>query len=293
MTDNVFVLCSSNSNRDYLLDAIEVIGRPRGHIMHFRYRKKWVDNDLWEHLPTKGQTDQTSSIDSKVLLVSVHQQEISPDHQVEWKYAYPIRFGKIKEYYRTGNDSNDIGYFYFEVQDYCASADGNYDEKRLTATSNEILKNMFMADGSRVFAATRQLSTILPASEATISDDSSFQSTAGRFNSEHFQSVNGAKKYFPVFVKVNPINSAELSSYDRSLRQRSYRLLESHDYIIETDIYLNDIPGNDSAIKLQCPESQFIYPHSTTKIIASPYDEIIWRIIPSKVSNDISTAIQI
>jgi len=48
----------------------------------------------------------------------VFQQEIS--NQLEWQYVHPIRFGQLKECYRTGEGDNDIAHFYFEAQKYCS-----------------------------------------------------------------------------------------------------------------------------------------------------------------------------
>src|SRR5690349_8252249 len=96
MKNNTIILCASNATREYLIDVLESIGRPRGDTMHFRYRKTWVDEKLWKTLPLKT-SKSTAPKENHLALIAFVYQESEKNKENNWKYVYPLRFGKISE----------------------------------------------------------------------------------------------------------------------------------------------------------------------------------------------------
>jgi hypothetical protein len=101
MADDLILLSSSNSTKEYMLDVLEEIGRPRKSIMYCRYRQKWVDPDLWNLLPEEKDRQASDLVGYPILALYVYQ-EILQGSIYEWQFLYPVRFGKLKECYKTG-----------------------------------------------------------------------------------------------------------------------------------------------------------------------------------------------
>lgn len=284
-------MCSSNATREYLFDVIESVGRSRGHIMHFRYNKRWVDSSLWQILPLKISNSTTPSEKYSALIVFVYQ-EINRSNKYIWKYAYPIRFGKIIEWYKTGDGENDVAYFYFETQNYCSFSNPPKETNNLSDFSNEVIQKLKRQDGWE-FAALRELSSISEVNRAAIPDISAFQTTVGQLSLSHFQSPDKKTKYFPVYVKTTEVKPATKLVYNDDLNRNSIELTEGGNYTIEASIYLSEAPGNGSKIELTTSSTYFENPSINTEVVGSRYDEYTWQLIPSKLKNDIMIPIRI
>lgn len=111
-------LVSSSANREYVADVLEVLGSPRGLVHHFRYRKQWVDDKLWNCLPkAAGQLPQDLR-DLTVVVVYLFQEQSAG----EWAPTgyVPVRCGRLVEGFQDGN----VAHFYFAVTDYVMQANG-------------------------------------------------------------------------------------------------------------------------------------------------------------------------
>ena len=292
MASETVLLCSSNSNKEYLLDILECIGRPRGNIMHFRYAKKYVNQDLWDKLPIKSEKGQNPLLGVPVLTVFVYQEGLE-GKPPEWRHLYPIRLGRMRECHKTGNNEHDLAYFYFELEGYCELGEGDEEERNLLSFNQENMRRLVQANGSRSFASIRQSPIDLSTNAHVLSDDSTFQSTVGRFNMDHFRSLDAQVRYFPVFLRIQGIHPANLLEYDPILRQRSYELTEGNNYAVEANIFLRESPGRASTISFICPAAQFVGQSTSIEAVAARYDEFVWRLIPSKVSSNVTTLVRI
>ena len=273
-----------------MLDVIEAIGRPRGSVMYYRYRRKWVDPELWRKLPLETDQDRSALLGFNVLTIFVYQ-EIVKGHDAEWRYLYPVRFGMIKECYKTGDGPYDVAYFYFEVQDYCSLDTAGTEIEDLAAFNQAVMNSMYGSDSAnRCFAALRQP---LPVRASTASDASAFQNSAGRFRLEHFKSADGSTQYFPVFTLVGGINGASSVKYDQCLRKSYYELTEGKSYVIESRVFLKKPPATSSTIELSTDERQFVNLSKMVETIASPYDQLSWMVVPARVAKDVHALIEI
>ncbi|MEE3719688.1 hypothetical protein V2H45_23380 [Tumidithrix elongata RA019] len=117
------ILVSSNYKKEYISDIVEVIGVPNSFIVHFRYRKKWVNSSLWDKLPVKEKLKNGDEIQRlneiksrKILIVFLCQ-----DDKDNWLSSYPVRFATIDKCYVTGRSDHDIAHFYLYVDSYCSA----------------------------------------------------------------------------------------------------------------------------------------------------------------------------
>ncbi len=142
--DEYLYLISSNATKEYILDILETLSSPFGTVHHFRYQLKWLDKDLRDKIPKKGEwrkkefRDRIPMIGKKgnneleniKLVVCYLYQEIKRD-QWQWIDIYPIRAGVLMDAYKIGDDDDDVAHFYFKVDNYVS-----YDKQDFT----EILK---------------------------------------------------------------------------------------------------------------------------------------------------------
>jgi len=103
--DNQTIFLFSSCQRDlYKSDIYNALAYPSGYIMHFRYRKKWVDEQLW---------DATSwNLEGKdALVIAVLAGE---DNNPKF---FPIREGRLIKILKEG----DTLHIYFELTPYWAN----------------------------------------------------------------------------------------------------------------------------------------------------------------------------
>jgi len=289
MGNEFVILGSSNYTKEYLLDVIEAIGRPRGHIMHFRYGKEWVDSELWAQIPPKNGTKNSPLLGSAVLITYIFQTTDKVSQNIKWDSVYPIRFGKLIDLYKTGDGLYDIAYFYFELLDYCFVEKNPVDDEKLLSSINKEIISTLNTHSDRgsdhCFAAIKQLETV-KITEAT--DDSAFHNTAGRLRFEHFESPDRSIQYYPVFVQVHDVRSPR-KEFVWSLEKQYCEFTEGFNYDLSINTFLRKTPPTKISLEIKCPERQFIFPTAITEYLESRYDEFSWRIVPAKVQKDTFT----
>lgn len=93
--NNSIYLFSSSIRYLYKLDVYNVLSYPDGFVMHFRYRKKWVNNKVWNSNNLEGK---------EVLVIAL----VFLENELEF---FPIRRAKL---IRTEKDG-DVLHVYFEL----------------------------------------------------------------------------------------------------------------------------------------------------------------------------------
>lgn len=99
---------SSDSRELYKADIYRALALPRGHILHFRYKKKYVDSNL--------SNSPDSLKDKEVAIFFMHGNSLEENASFQ-SSLFPIRKGTITE----SNYSDDTGVFhvYFSLGDFC------------------------------------------------------------------------------------------------------------------------------------------------------------------------------
>ena len=278
----MLVLCSSNWERAYVTDVLEVLAVPRGSVMHFRYLRKHVDPSLWDQLPLAKQA--TSPMEGQRLLIVYVCQREDRSGKKSWEAAYPVRLGILRECYKTGNAPHDLAFFYFDVQSYCAISD-------LACCRAEILDDMKApnSDGDRFFAAVRPVAST---GEVDAEDRSAFLSTVQGFDLRHFTSRDGSVSYLPAFLSIHT-QGGRRTGYDGPMQQCFWELTEGETCRLDAILWLPKSPGPESVAVLKCNRDRFTTPELVSKAVASTYDEFVWGIAPAQVSTDTCTVISV
>ena len=103
------VLFSSNSRPEYMQDNLRILAYPSGHIMHYRYRSKWVDQKLLNDLMNNNKRKQLQG--KEVLIITIGNSRSSSE-KASWEF-YPIRKGKIVDIH----EKNGVVHVYFQLSD--------------------------------------------------------------------------------------------------------------------------------------------------------------------------------
>jgi hypothetical protein len=277
------LLLGSNYKREYISDIVEALGAPDGFVIHFRYRKQWVQPLLWDDLPLKGRYSEAGER-AKLSKISTLRTLIiflfcEPDRS--WQHAYPIRFAKISECYKTGDDPSDIAHFYLSISNYCV------------VKSECLLQEL--TDLNRIdkkyFVARRPA---LPKQTVESSDDNSesaFHQLIHSLDPLHFAAIEDRTQYFPIFHFVYGFREAmskEIQKYCNG-----YKLIEGKEYILETSIrfFSDRHPATGSSIKLLCYEKRFENKQELQMPVTTYYDEFAWRLVPSAVVDNRTTTV--
>src|SRR5208283_2121835 len=88
-TTNNLILFSSDSRHLYRNDVYNILAYPSGFVIQFRYRKKWIPNDIWNSKELKGKN---------VIVTAVVKHE---NGEIEF---IPLRKGKILNTYKFAED---------------------------------------------------------------------------------------------------------------------------------------------------------------------------------------------
>jgi hypothetical protein len=110
------LLVSSNAEKKYVLDAIEVIALPRMSVQHFRYQLKWIDPALVAALPTRDAAQNGTVMRGPVMTAYLYQ-EVN-EGKWEWIALYPTRKATLVDAYKTGSQPEDVAHFYFRLEDH-------------------------------------------------------------------------------------------------------------------------------------------------------------------------------
>ena len=122
MNRECLYLVSSSSSREYVLDCLEALALPRGMILHFRYRLKYIDESLRTTLPEGPAKLPTALEELPIVVVYLFQTQSlglwKPAETMGAGGPYlPLRSGKLVSAFRDG----EIAHFFFEVADYIKS----------------------------------------------------------------------------------------------------------------------------------------------------------------------------
>jgi len=110
-------LVSSSANREYVVDCLEALALPRGLVQHFRYRRPYVDEALWNGLPDEPGRTPDELADCPVVVLYLFQEQSSGAWRTSSPYL-PVRCGRLVEAFRDGK----VAHFYFTVTDYIMQA---------------------------------------------------------------------------------------------------------------------------------------------------------------------------
>jgi hypothetical protein len=119
MPGKCLFLVSSSANREYVLDCLEALALPRGIIQHFRYRSKYVDEQLWDSLKSESEQLETSLRGLPIVVVYLFQTQTAG----QWNPAstmgpggpyLPLRNGRLIHAFKDGG----IAHFFFELTGY-------------------------------------------------------------------------------------------------------------------------------------------------------------------------------
>src|SRR5947209_8112604 len=119
MAKRCLYLVSSSASREYVADCLEALALPRGMIMHFRYRLRYLDDEVVNALPEEGENLGPDLQNLSVVVVYVCQTQTAgiwaPIQAEERGGSYlPLRCGRLVNAFKDGV----IAHFFFEVTGY-------------------------------------------------------------------------------------------------------------------------------------------------------------------------------
>ena len=132
MPKRCLYLVSSSASREYVADCLEALALPRGMIMHFRYRLRYVDDDVVNGLPEEGAKLGPDLHNLSVVVVYVCQTQTAgiwaPIEAEDRGGSYlPLRCGRLVHAFKDGV----IAHFFFEVTGYVKEDDESSNRKLL------------------------------------------------------------------------------------------------------------------------------------------------------------------
>lgn len=134
-------LISSNAQAEYLRDIIEVMGTPAGMIHHFRYKLKYLSPAVRNLLLLRDHAGKNHLSNIRVVVLYLRQEQDSSG-EYRWIGLLPIRAGRLRECYRTGDSENATAHFHFEVDE----------SLRLINADPQPLKELFGDQYGKAFA---------------------------------------------------------------------------------------------------------------------------------------------
>jgi hypothetical protein len=289
-------LFSSNGQKEYILDVLETIALPRGAIQHFRYQLKYVDPKLVSEIPHKGGPVVGGLPESEVVVFYLYQKE-NVEREREWKSIYPVRRGKLVEWYKTGETEHDIAHFYFEVSDYFdyredSKIDRETEKAKSLAVDHSLKRQSYVCSASQL-----DFPVFNPAE-----DESAFHGLVTSFKIEDFKPplCDSPVQYYPVFCFIRSLRESEgvasdLSmSYDQPVRKSYYELKEQNRYVFELSYNIPwKTPGKGSEITLRCPAEHFVSLTLDRLMVGSRYDEESWPLVTRRIQTDLWSAIEV
>jgi hypothetical protein len=284
-------LVSSSSSREYVADCLEALALPRGMIHHFRYRGRWIDEEICSELkPEPGRLpDKLKDID--VVVVYLYQEQSGGSWKVEEGAYLPLRCGRLVEAYLDG----EVAHFYFEVGDYVRSAEGDLSARKLLNDNVKFIRK----SGERSYA---HLATGVAISAGVDNDASAFQGFVdrayipGEWRTRSLGSAPMDVTYDVVFMRVDGVFRERGETLERlPVRARrltgnpfgEYELESGATYHIKVITYLRDLlpallPGQGRARLKLIFDPEVLKPAGVTSFaISSAYDLHYWSVLAS------------
>lgn len=307
MANNCLYLVSSSANREYVVDCVEALALPRGMILHFRYRLKYLDDDLRASLLPEGGELPRSLRNLPVVVVYLYQVQTvgvwKPGDTMGPGGPYlPLRCGRLINAFRDGG----IAHFFFELSGYVRPT--------YRGKSTRVLLNKQVA-----FSVSNRKEAAV--SYAHVSRDLDFD-TPEASDTVGFQSIVD-KAYLPGEWRTRSLGSAPLDvTYDivflrvaRFLRERNGRLGEivpvprivGGNVIAEYQLEIGEtyhirlathmsarlpaaLPGQGQAKLRLVYDSDFIRPIGPTSLrLSSLYDLEYWSFTVGTIKSQRST----
>lgn len=278
-------LLSSNAKAEYIHDIVEVVATPKGTIHHFRYRLRYIDPALKKLIPDHGQPLAKDIQNVEVVVLYLNQNEITAG-QYTWNALLPIRAGRLKQCYKTGQDENSSGHFFFEVEDHLLQSN-DFLQKIKTIFD----RSFHSAYAFLTFDDTTSLATKQPANalfeiqcEGLKGVGLTFQShdTTVEYQPPLMILIEGIYKkgWFKTSKLVRP-------SYDLIAPQSFYKLREAKTYYYRFRTYSWDYK-KPYDITLNVPKELFCTPEKYPLAINSSYDSQCWQLTPAFITQNTS-----
>jgi hypothetical protein len=310
MPKNCLYLVSSSANREYVLDCVEALALPRGMILHFRYRFKYVDEKLRASLPSEGGTLPAALRNLPVVVVYLYQVQTigvwKPGDTMGPGGPYlPLRCGRLINAFKDG----EIAHFFFELTGYVKP---KYRRRSTRVSLNEKIK-FRVARGKAAPVSYAHFSHDLGFEGERASDEVAFQSIVddaylpGEWRTRSLGSAPLDVTYEVVFLRVAGLfqertaGLAEVAPVLRIVRGNSFAEYEFEadtTYHIKLVTHLSAripaaIPGKGRAMLRLAFDPEYIKPIGPTSLrISSLYDLEYWSFV-TKTSTTARSALSI
>lgn len=288
---DTIVLTSSNSERKYIKNALQVLSWPNGWVVHFRYELQWVEGSLKGLLPPSDAPMPEGLKNHAVLTAYVYQERL--DVPPFWSRIdlRPMRYGRLVYAHRTGEGDHDVAHFYVKLSDYWPDAEGKTlarDERlELVAAGKHVGRtNRLSQRGIRGESAARALLDAIPLNELRHQPDPA--------------DLTNWRQYYPIlcFVRgIRPRDAArgsELSPEVGADNMSFVELTERRDYLFDFSFHIPaefsktfDRPQPGSNITLASDPDAFVSKAERTLPIESRYDEQAWLLSPTSTERTI------
>lgn len=285
---NCIYIMSSNAAEKYILDSLQVLSVPFGWVCHLRFQKKWVDPELWEIIPFKGEKLNEKLKDIRAIISYLYQERENRDERWKWIAVYPFRFGFLKYAFKTGDSELDIVHLFVEVDSFVSY----HDDKQINFF--DILKEKLKYKFNKYYASLGEPleeKFVIPREQSK----SAFHKICECIKLEHFKSSDkDGVDYYPATCFIEGFKKKKgkflKPKYDRHSYKSFYKLRECARYTFEFCSYFAEKPM-EFEVKLLCNEKIFSTPAEYKLKISSRYDEESWSIISSLLERDVWTSI--
>lgn len=287
------MLLSSNSSKEYIFDIIESIALPPGSIHHFRYQLRWLSSDLREELNYRDQQLSKHLKDIEIVVVYLKQKK-NDANNYSWHKLVPLRIGKLKFAFKTGDGDGAFAHFYFELGDYITPKKDF--TKEIKQKENEYFNKKY------AFFIPEGINDYINKLES----NKAFNSVCDLLEDDDFipDNLSPTEKYHaPIFglvqnllkIKRHAISKKKVKSikptFDQFSLQSYYDIREDTEYLIEFFTYSPRAKESFIA-KLDSDENYFITPHEYKIKLNSNYDQVTWPLISKILERPILTKIR-
>ncbi len=256
------VLFSSNYRPEYMQDNLRILAYPSGHIMHYRYRTKWVDKALLSDLENE---DKRKGLRGKDVLIITIGNSMPSSNRNSWQF-YPIRKGSIVDIY----EKNGVVHVYFQLSDKLVGYDIN---TQINLTSN--LRSSFSSYATYFTSLSKVVQNIISTNlEEKPLEEQWDQLVDILSNDPDFREVLFYR--FEILSTHNQETQIiKPTIHDRISLKSEYKVSCSEEYILK--IYIRE--NANTTIK---SDSKLIVESTTSNIIIMPSKIPIWLIADEK-----------